>query len=204
MGHHHLGGFPLQNIHKFYNSMKLPLSAQIEAILFFKTDAVSIRALSELLGAPKSEVEKALLELAEAMNARGVSLSRIGDEVMLATAQEMASLIEKISKEEREGELSKASMETLSIILYKNGSTKSEIDYIRGVNSSFILRALQVRGLIERKNNPNDNRSFIYTPTFDLYNYLGVSKKEELPEYDQLMNELKNLTDAENKEETAS
>ena len=73
--------------------MRLSLSAQIEAILFFKTDAVSIRALGKLLGAPKNEVEKALSELTLGMKDKGIIVSRIGDEVMLATAKEMAPLI---------------------------------------------------------------------------------------------------------------
>lgn len=178
--------------------MKLSLQAQIEAILFFKTDAISIKKLGELLNADKKEIEEALILLEQSLSERGVSLTRLENEVMLTTSKEISPLIEKLSKEELEGDLSRASMETLAIILYQGSATKSEIDYIRGVNSSFILRALQIRGLVERIPNPKDQRSFVYKPTFDLHNYLGISKKEELPEYSKLVEELKIITSNEN------
>ena len=71
---------------------------------------------------------------------------------------------------------------TLSIILYKNGVKRSEIDYIRGVNSSFILRALSIRGLVDKVVDPDDNRRFIYKPSFDLLSFMGVTSIKELPE----------------------
>ncbi|MBX4216143.1 SMC-Scp complex subunit ScpB [Candidatus Parcubacteria bacterium] len=176
--------------------MKLSLTSQIEAVLFFETDALSVKKLAALLNQKPADIETALGELEAQLEGRGISLSRLGDEVMLVTASEMAPLVEKLSKEALEGELSKASVETLSVILYRGGATKSEIDYIRGVNSAFILRALQIRGLVERKTNPKDSRSFFYTPTFDLYNHLGVTKQEELPDYAALRAELDTLAAA--------
>jgi len=174
--------------------MTLPLSAQLEALLFFETDSMPVKKLAKLLERKESEVEEALGELEASLQGRGIALSRLDGEVMLVTAKEMAPLIERLSKEALEGDLSKASVETLSIILYQGSATKADIDYIRGVNSSFILRALQIRGLVERKTNPKDSRSFIYAPTFDLYNYLGITKKEELPDHDTLLAELARAT----------
>lgn len=166
--------------------MTLPLQSRIEAVLFCKTDAISIGKLAKLLETSEEEVESALAALEAGLEGRGLSLMRESDEVMLATSPEMAPFLEAIAKEEREGELSKASVETLSIILYKDGATKSEIDYIRGVNAAYILRALEIRGLVEKRQNPKDNRSHVYTPTFDLYAHLGVRKKEALPDYAEL------------------
>ncbi|MDP3957973.1 MAG: SMC-Scp complex subunit ScpB [bacterium] len=170
--------------------MTLPLESRIEAVLFFTTDAISVGKLAKLLNAGKEEIETALGALEASLLGRGLSLMREGDEVMLATASEMAPFLEALSKEEREGELSKASVETLSIILYKDGATKSEIDYIRGVNAAYILRALEIRGLVEKKQNPKDGRSHLYVPTFDLYAHLGLKKKEELPDYARLRESL--------------
>jgi segregation and condensation protein B len=102
---------------------------------------------------------------------------------MLATAPESAPVIEKISKEEINRDLSKAAAETLAIVLYQGPIAKSKIDYIRGVNSVFILRNLQIRGLVEKTEHPEDKRSYLYQPTFELLSYLGVTKKEDLPEY---------------------
>ena len=90
-----------------------------------------------------------------------------------------------MKKEELSRELSKASLETLTIILYTDGVTRSEIDFIRGVNSSFILRNLSVRGLIE-KSDAKEGRRNAYYPTLDTLAYMGVTRREELPDFDNL------------------
>ena len=79
-------------------------------------------------------------------------------------------------------------METLSIVLYKNGVSRAEIDYIRGVNSSFTLRALSIRGLVERIIDNKDSRRYIYKPSFELMSYMGIKSVEELPDYGEVSN----------------
>jgi chromosome segregation and condensation protein ScpB len=92
-------------------------------------------------------------------------------------------------------------------VLYKNGVSRAEIDYIRGVNSSFTLRALSVRGLVERLNDPTDNRRYIYRPSFELLSYLGIKSVAELPEYALVQKEMstaaQNLAEELEKEKTA-
>ena len=78
----------------------------------------------------------------------------------------------------------------LSIILYKGPISKAEIDQIRGVNSSYILRNLLIRGLVERKNLSGKT---VYSETFDLMRYLGVAKKEDLPAYDKVIDKLNQI-----------
>jgi segregation and condensation protein B len=110
------------------------------------------------------------------------------NEITLGTAPELSKLIEDLQKEELNKDLSKASLETLSIVLYKNGVSRAEIDYIRGVNSSFTLRALSVRGLVEKTMDAKDNRRYIYKPSFELLSFMGVKSVEELPEYAEVKN----------------
>jgi len=112
---------------------------------------------------------------------------------MLGTAPEMGELIEALIKEELSKDLGKAGLETLSIVLYRGPISRSKIDYIRGVSSTFILRNLLVRGLVERVSNPDDQRSFLYKPTFELLSYLGISRIEDLPEYDAVKQELESF-----------
>ncbi len=159
------------------------LEQKIEAILFFKGESISRKKLSEFLGVGQIEVNEALEKLKESLKSRGIVLQEKDNEVMLGTASEFSELIEKLQKEELNKELSKAALETLSIILYKNGVSRSLIDYIRGVNSSFTLRALSIRGLVEKSIDPEDNRRFIYKPTFELLSFMGVKSVEELPDY---------------------
>src|SRR3989338_3506701 len=175
------------------------LEQKIEAILFFKGEPMSRKKLAEFLGVGQVKINEALEKLKENLKNRGIVLQEKEDEIMLGTASELSKLIEKLQKEELNKELSKTSLETLSIILYKNGVNRSLIDYIRGVNSSFTLRALSIRGLIEKNLDPEDNRRYIYKPTFELLSFLGVKSVQELPEYDTVNNSIEssaqNLTD---------
>ena len=117
-------------------------------------------------------------------------------------------MIEELCKEELSRDLGKAGLETLSIVLYRGPITRSGIDYIRGVNSTFILRNLLIRGLVEKIPNPNDQRSFLYRATFDLLSHLGIPRVEDLPEYgntnesiEKFIEEFSNESNGEQQEE---
>ena len=195
------------------------LESKIEAILFFKGEPVSRKKLSEILSSSvkasdgqgrigQLEINEAIEKLKENLKDRGIVLLEKDDEITLGTAPELSKLIENLQKEELNKELSKASLETLSIILYKNGVSRAEIDYIRGVNSSFTLRALSVRGLIEKTIDTKDNRRYIYKPSFDTLSFMGIKSAEELPDYREVNNSIqvaaKNLEEENKMEETIS
>lgn len=163
----------------------MELDAQIEGILFYKGEPMKVWDLARLTRTTPEEVESALIVLEEKLRGRGLSLIRNNEEIMLGTAAELSSLLETIRKDEISRELSRASLETLSVILYKNGAARSDIDYIRGVNSSFILRNLMVRGLIEKTTHPTDSRKVLYIPTMETLTFMGLSKLEDLPEFVQ-------------------
>lgn len=91
---------------------------------------------------------------------------------------------------ETDRDIGDAGLEILGILLYRGPSTRSQIDYIRGVNSSSTLRNLLARGLVERAGNPEDAREFLYRPTVECMAHLGVRSKEELPEYATIAHEL--------------
>ena len=147
---------------------------------------MSRKKLSEIFDVESNEVDEALLKLQASLSGRGIVLVEKDSSVTLGTAPEMSEIIENIRKEELNRELSKASLETLSIVLYKNEVGRAEIDFIRGVNSSFTLRALSVRGLIEKISDPKDNRRYVYKPSFELLSYMGIKSVEELPEYNEV------------------
>ena len=124
------------------------------------------------------------------MSGRGIVLMRAGDTVTLGTHPEASDILSKIYKEELSKGLSKASIETLSIVMYGDEVTRGKIDYIRGVNSGFILRSLLVRGLIERKPYPRDRKRFMYAPTAELLASLGAASVQALPDYERIHAEL--------------
>ena len=161
----------------------MTLDAQIEAILFFSGEPISLERISQIVNRENKEIESALLELSKKLEGRGLVLVRKDEEVTLGTHPEHSEIIEKLTKEELARDIGKAGLEALSIILYRAPISRREIDYIRGVNSNFILRNLLVRGLIEKVSSPKDQRSFLYKPTFELLQFMGISKINELPEY---------------------
>jgi len=168
------------------SNQALNLSAQLEAILFWKAEPVTFKKLADLLKVDQAAVKSTIQELEKSLQGRGLTLVQTDQEVMLGTAKEFSPLIEQLTKEELTRDLGKAGLETLSIVLYQGPISRADIDYIRGVNSQFILRNLLIRGLVERVDNPKDARSFLYKTTLDLLAHLGISKVEDLPEYEKV------------------
>jgi segregation and condensation protein B len=161
----------------------MELAKALSAILFYQAEPMTIKRLAVLLKCSESDIENALNTTEASLSGTGLRLIRNDNEVTLGTAPEAGTLIEEITKEELSKDLSKAALETLAIVLYKGPITRGEIDYVRGVNSTFILRNLLIRGLVEKIDNPNDQRSFLYKPTFALLEYMGVARVEDLPEH---------------------
>ena len=165
------------------------ISARIEALLFYKGEPVSVRFLAETLNIDEETVREALASLERSLEGRGIVLVRIDDEVMLGTAPAMGQMIETLVKDELNKDLGRAGLETLSIVLYRGPIARSEVNYLRGVNSNHILRALLVRGLIEKVEEvgkEGGTRSTVYRPTFELLSYMGVRNVKELPEYEEM------------------
>src|SRR3989344_1284348 len=166
------------------------MEAMIEAVLFWRAEPVAVSELAEWLGASEAEVNESLTRLEQNLNesdhspdGRGIRLLRKDDEVMLGTASAASDLITRLTKEELSRELGRAGLETLTIVLYRGPVSRAQIDYLRGVNSTYILRHLQVRGLGERVVNPDDARSFLYRPTFQLLQHLGLTRVEDPPDF---------------------
>ncbi len=161
----------------------MTLDARIEAILFWKAEPIKISKLATLLDTTEGDIRDALDELKENLENRGITLVEWEDEVTLSTAPGVSELIESLTKEELMKDLGKAGLETLSIVLYKGPVTRADIDYVRGVNSSYILRNLSIRGLVVREGN-------LYKPTLELISYLGIKNIDELPDKETIIAEL--------------
>lgn len=161
---------------------------------------MTMSKIAEIFGVSIDEVRSAIGALSESLTSRGVSIIVNNDEVMMSVSKDLSSIIDSIRKDEINKELSKAALETMSIILYKgeNGVTRSEIDYIRGVNSSFILRNLLVRGLVGKESDAKDSRRVVYKPTIDTLSFMGVTRIQDLPEYTEVNAKLNNTLNNQN------
>ncbi|MHB1316980.1 MAG: SMC-Scp complex subunit ScpB [Minisyncoccota bacterium] len=168
------------------------MEQKIESILFYKNEPVTIKDLSLWLEIEESQVLSEIQNLKESLKNRGILLLENRGEYSLVTNPQASELIEKIIKDELSKDLSQASLETLAVILYKSPVTRKEIEYIRGVNVSFSLRNLLLRGLIEKVSSKLDERIYLYTPTLDALKYLGITSVKELPEYTEVVREIVN------------
>lgn len=167
--------------------MNKKTEAVIEAMLFAHGEPLAIKKISETLKLDEEKIREAIGKLEEKYRKEesGLSLVFNKDAVKLASAGEASSFIEKLIKDDFDENLTPAAMETLTIAMYLAPVSRAEIDFIRGVNSGFMLRALLMRGLLERRSDPKRPYIYLYEPTFKLFEFLGISKKEELPEYEK-------------------
>jgi len=161
------------------------LTSKIEALLFYKNEPVTRDWLVKVLNASEDEVNNAIALMLAEKRDKPVTLIATDSEISLGTHAAFRDLIGTITKEELEHNLSKASMETLTIILYCGPISRASIEYIRGVNSQYTLRHLLMRGLIKR-NDDAPGRSHAYFCSTDLLKYLGLSSIQNLPDYAQL------------------
>lgn len=164
------------------------LKSAIEAVLFIQGEPMAVSRLVKVTGAKKAEVEGALRELASEYRERGIVLIANGDEWQLATSPGVKSAVEKLVTSELAAELSRAGLEVLSIVAYKGPVSRAQIEYIRGVNSSFTMRNLLIRGLVAREESPADRRSYVYRVSTDFLKHIGLAKLEDLPHYDEFRN----------------
>ena len=170
--------------------MTLSLPATLEAVLFAHGEPMEKKRLVALLGISGEMLDAGLIELSASLTDRGLALIVTDKEVELRTSPDAAPVIKTLRESELSRDLGKASLETLAIILYQNGATRADIDWVRGVNSTAAIRALLLRGLIERGDDATDRRRARYTPSVDALAHLGISRKEELPRYAEFAGQL--------------
>ncbi len=160
----------------------------LESILFSIGEPISIEKLVKTLEKNKDAVKKIINDLENDYQKenRGLRIIKKGEKIQLVSSPKNSQYIERLIKDELQEDLTPASLEALAIVAYRGPITRAEIEEIRGVNCSYILRNLLIRGLIERKGLPEDARAYIYEISFDFLKKLGLSSIEELPEYKKL------------------
>ena len=160
--------------------------AEIEALLFVAgEDGLRVRQLADLLSIPPTGVIQSLEKLAEKYRKdedSSLALLETSNAYKIVTKQDFADLLREYSKAPINQSLSRAALETLSIIAYKQPITRIEVDEIRGVNSSGALSKLQLFDLI-RENGKKEvlGRPNLYVTTDYFLDYMGINSLEELP-----------------------
>lgn len=166
--------------------MALSLPHTLQALLFAAGESMPKKRIMTLLEIPAEMLDAAAAELREHLTPTGLSLIETADELELRTSPDAAMIVEKFRQSELSRDLGKAGLEALAIILYQDGATRGDVDWVRGVNSTAAIRSLLMRGLVERSTDTTDKRRARYTATIDALAHLGVSRKEDLPNFTEL------------------
>ena len=164
------------------NETELPLSVQLEALLFVASEPVTTAQLAAALDISTSVVERALNELDVQLSSRGLRLQRHAGRVQLTTAPQLADLLERFLGLEATTHLSRAALETLAIIAYQQPVTRPQIDSIRGVNSDSMMKSLLNKGLIlESGRADGPGRPILYSTTPEFLQHFGLNSILEMP-----------------------
>lgn len=184
------------------------MKALIEGLLFVKgSDGLSLEELIKLTEGNIEEIKKSLKNLYDdyQSNERGIQLELLGNKYKLTTKEEHKEYYKKIVYEEESSNLSQSALETLAIIAYNQPITRLEIDEIRGVNSTYVLRKLMIKNLIQEVGRAElAGHPRLYGVTNDFLDYFGLSSVKDLPELqpvEEIDKEETNLFDSKYKEE---
>lgn len=164
----------------------------LEAVLFVSDEPIGTGVLAQALEVGRTEIERLLRQLAESYEERGagIVLREAAGGWRLYTHPEAAPYVEQFVLSARQTRLTKASLETLAIVAYKQPVTRHQVASIRGVNSDAVLRALQDRGLVEevgRDDGPG--RAVLYGTTRRFLERLGLPSVKDLPSIAPLLGE---------------
>lgn len=157
------------------------LASIIEALALVAEDGVTIEEIAEVTVTSEERVEAALA-WHDAAEFRGVSLQRLGDRVSIGSHPSAGAYIRRMLKLDRESKLSQAALETLAIVAYQQPVTRSEIDAVRGVDSSGVLANLHNRGLVEALGRRSSVGAPIeYGTTFEFMRLFSLNSLDDLP-----------------------
>lgn len=179
----------------------------VEGILFLVGDeGITLERLTEILEISEEKTKELLRTLYQDYNSsqRGIQLEVLGNKFKLTTKKIHKDYYEKLTETEINESLSPAALETLAIIAYNQPITRIDVDEIRGINSSHLIRKLLLRNLIHdmgRADSPG--RPILYGVTDDFLDYFGLQSIDELPKIEKIEtpNEDTNLFESKYKEE---
>ena len=165
------------------------LQAALEALLFSSDQPLPLSLLAESLDTPPERVAEALVAVEAAYSARGagIELREIAGGHLLVTRPEHSEWVGRLLRGKKKMRLSRAALETMAIIAYKQPVTKSEVEAIRGVDSSAVLGTLLERNLVTiRGRSKVVGRPLLYGTTQEFLDYFGLRELSELPRPEEL------------------
>ncbi len=156
----------------------------LEAMLFISPTPLSVPKLVKLVPeAEKAAIEAVLESLTVDYADRGVELVQVAGGYRFFSREEYARWAVNVVPAEPEPKLSRAALETLSIISYRQPITRVEVEEIRGISSTGVIRTLLERGLVEVKGRKDAiGRPKLFGTTRTFLDYFGLANLKDLPE----------------------
>lgn len=166
----------------------MELKCILESLLLVSPKPLELKETAAFLKKDSQEIEAALADLTAdyQSNRRGMRIIASGRKYQMVSSPDNARIVQDFLRTEISGELTPASLETLTIVAYRGPIRKSELEKIRGINCSLILRNLLIKGLIEEVGRDEEDQS--YQVSLEFVKFLGLSRVEDLPDYERFKN----------------
>lgn len=162
----------------------------VEGLLYVQGDiGITIKQIEDILEIDEDKAKEIVLNLKNYYeeNNRGLRINFLGNTIKLTTKEEHKEYYKKLLEEPSTNTLSQSALETLAIIAYNEPITRVEVDSYRGVDSSFVIRRLNAKGLIKECGRSDlPGRPILYKTTDDFLDYFGLASKEDLPSIELL------------------
>lgn len=165
------------------------VKGKVEALLFASEEPISIEKLKEYSGARAKKIKEALSQLAEeyAEQGRAFELKEVAGGYQLYTRRDFSDVVAKLHKGKRATRLSKAALETLAVVAFRQPATKAVIESVRGVNADGVVNTLLDRGLIQIVGKAKGlGGPLLYSTTKEFLRYFHLKNIEELPKVSEL------------------
>ncbi|MGW3965443.1 SMC-Scp complex subunit ScpB [Amycolatopsis sp. NPDC005003] len=173
------------------------LEAALEALLLIVDSPAGEELLADTLGQPKSRIVVALRTMAQKFTDRnsGIDLRRVGEGWRFYTRDVYAPFVEKLLLDGQRSKLTRAALESLAVIAYRQPVTRARVAAVRGVNVDGVIRTLLARGLIEEMGTDPETTGTLYVTTELFLERLGLSSLNDLPPIAPLLPEVDTIDD---------
>lgn len=171
------------------------LRSAVEALLLLQDDGINLTELAQHTRSPETDVAVVLNELQQEYISenRGFEIKEINGRWRYYTSSSCSELIERYVKDGQNARLTQASLETLSVIAYRQPTTRARVAAIRGVNVDGVIRTLIARGLVHESGTETGSGALLLHTTDLFLERLGVQSLDDLPSIEQFLPDIASI-----------
>lgn len=164
------------------------MKSVLEGLLFVVgDDGLTLEQIMDVMELEEEDAKRVLMDLRSDYdnNDRGIRINFLGNTFKLTTKAEHKDYYQKLIENSQNSNLSQSALEILAIVVYNEPITRVQVDEIRGVSSSQMMRKLVAKGFLKEVGRADmPGKPILYKTTNEFLDYFGLSSKEELPKLD--------------------